>query len=202
AFDDFRTRYPSVTLDEDAIYVKDGHIYSSAGATSGMDLTIALIEEDFGTEFARRVAQGLVMFLRRPAFQSQFSVHVTTELPDDDRIRRVMNHIAANLHADLRINTLAEQFNFSPRTFIRSFTKTVGTPPGRYIEQCRLDRARTLLEDTDQSLAKISAACGYASTDGLRVAFERNLGASPRQYRARFTSAPLINQRTNASSHG
>lgn len=196
AFDDFRRRFPNVTLDPDAIFVKDGHIYTSAGATSGMDLTVALVEEDFGTEFARRVAQGLVMFLRRPAYQTQFSVHVTTEPPQDDRMRQVTSYITEHLGDDLRIDTLAQRFNLSPRTFIRTFTRTVGLPPGRYIEQSRIERARQLLEDTGRPLSRIAEDCGFSSSDGLRVAFERNLGTSPRSYRDRFTSAVSINDRT------
>ena len=196
AFDDFRARYPEVTLDPDAIYVKDDQIYTSAGATSGMDLAVALVEEDFGAEFARRVAQGLVMFLRRPAYQSQFSVHITSELPEDDRMREVASYIEGHLGEDLRIDTLATRFHFSPRTFIRTFTHTLGMPPGRYVEQCRIDRARQLLEETDKPLSKISAACGYSSTDGLRAAFERHLGTSPRNYRDRFASAVSVNDRS------
>ena len=200
AFDDFRERYPEVTLDPDAIYVRDGHIYTSAGATSGMDLAVALVEEDFGAEFARRVAQGLVMFLRRPAYQSQFSVHVTTEPSPDDPMRSVTSYIAGNLGEDLRIDTLAKRFNFSPRTFIRTFTRTLGLSPGRYIEQCRLERARQMLEETDRPLSSVAQDCGYSSADGLRTAFERNLGTSPRNYRDRFTSAVSVNDRTRRAT--
>lgn len=195
AFDDFQRRYPNVTLDRDAIYVKDGHVYTSAGATSGMDLAIALVEEDYGSEFARRVAQGLVMFLRRPAYQSQFSVHVTAQPPEDDRIRAVVSHIADNLDGDLRINTLAERFHMSPRTFVRAFSAVVGQSPGRYVEQCRVDRARQHLEETELSISRIAQECGYSGSDGLRLAFERNLGTTPRGYRDRFTSAIRRNAR-------
>ncbi len=192
AFEDFQRRFPNTTLDPDAIYVKDGHVYTSAGATSGMDLAIALVEEDFGAEFARRVAQGLVMFLRRPAYQSQYSVHVTTE-PTDHRMQEVTAYITDNLHGDLRIESLAGRFNMSPRTFIRTFTRAAGVAPGRYVEQCRLERARFLLEESDLPISQVAAACGYASADGLRLVFERNLSTTPRGYRNRFTSAVIRN---------
>ncbi len=201
AFDDFREKYPQVTLDPDAIFVKDGHIYTSAGATSGMDLTIALIEEDYGAAFARRVAQGLVMFLRKPAYQSQFSVHVVGESEGADDLKPIISYISENLGGDLRIETLASRFHMSQRTFVRTFTHKTGSSPGRYIEQLRIEQARQLLEDTDRPISKVAAACGYNTVDGLRLAFERKLGTSPKQYRDRFTSAIVLNERrvTNAT---
>ncbi len=188
ACDDFRRRYPRVTLERDPIYVKDGHVYTSAGATSGMDLAIALVEEDFGTEFARRVAQGLVMFLRRPGNQSQFSVQLATEPTGADGVGEIESYIFDNLAGDLRIETLAERFHMSPRTLIRVITRRLGMAPGRFVEQCRLERARRYLEETDESIAEIAARCGYSSANGLRLAFERNLSVSPRSYRSRFSS--------------
>lgn len=189
ACDDFRARYPKVRLEREPIYVKDGHVYTSAGATSGMDLAIALVEEDFGTAFARRVAQGLVMFLRRPGNQSQFSVQVATEPPDAQGVEAIKAHIFDHLADDLRIETLAERFGMSPRTFIRAFTRGVGMAPGRYIEQCRIERARRDLEETHAPISEIAARCGYGTPDGLRLAFERNLSVAPRAYRRRFASA-------------
>lgn len=188
AADDFRARYPRVRLESESIYVRDGHVYTSAGATSGMDLAIALVEEDFGAEFARRVAQGLVMFLRRPGNQAQFSVQVATE-PEWDGMRRIQRWVESHLHEDLRVEVLAERFHMSPRNFSRVFTRELGVSPGRYVEQCRLERARQLLERTDASLGEIADRCGYSTPDGLRLAFERNLGVSPRSYRRRFTSS-------------
>ncbi len=189
ACDDFRRRYPRVQLEPDPIYVKDGHTYTSAGATSGMDLAIALVEEDYGTEFARRVAQGLVMFLRRPGSQAQFSVQVGTDVPGAGGVSEIQNYVAKHLDGDLRVQALAEQFHMSPRNFARVFAREVGVAPGKYVEQCRLERARQYLEETDASLAQISERCGYATTDGLRLAFDRNLGVAPRAYRRRFSTA-------------
>jgi len=189
ACDDFRRRYPKVTLEPDPIYVRDGHVYTSAGATSGMDLAIALVEEDFGTEFARRVAQGLVMFLRRPGNQAQFSVQVGPEIPDAGITREFQTYISENLEDDLRVETLANQFGMSPRNFTRVFTRKIGLAPGRYVEQCRLERARQYVEETEDALSEISSRCGYATPDGLRLAFERNLGVTPSAYRRRFASS-------------
>jgi len=191
AVNDFRKRYPKVLLEPESIYTKDDHVYTSAGATSGMDLAIALIEEDFGTEFARRVAQGLVMFLRRPGNQAQFSVQVATEFPDVEGGDEVKRYILENLDDDLRVEVLAERFGMSQRNFTRVFTRRVGIGPGRFVEQCRLERARRLLEETDESLSEISSSCGYATPDGLRLAFDRNLGVSPSAYRHRFSSVEM-----------
>jgi transcriptional regulator GlxA family with amidase domain len=189
ACDDFRRRYPKVSLEPDPIYVKDGHVYTSAGATSGMDLAIALVEEDFGTELARRVAQGLVMFLRRPGNQAQFSVQVATEVPDAGSAREVQNYIQDHLEGDLRVEALASHFGMSPRNFTRVFTQRLGMAPGRYVEQCRLEHARQRLEETDEPLSEVATRCGYATPDGLRLAFERNLGITPSAYRGRFSSS-------------
>lgn len=189
ACDDFRRRYPRVTLEPDPIYVKDGHVYTSAGATSGIDLAIALVEEDLGTEFARRVAQGMVMFLRRPGTQSQFSVQVATEPPDAAEVGEIERYIFEHLDGDLRNEALAGRFGMSLRTFNRLFTRKLGVTPGRFVEQCRLERARQYLEETDAPVASIAERCGYATSDGLRLAFERSLRVTPRAYRKRFASA-------------
>lgn len=189
AVDDFRRRYPRVNLEAEPIYVKDGNVYTSAGATSGMDLAIALVEEDYGPEFARRVAQGLVMFLRRPGNQAQFSVQVPADAGEEDVACRIQAYIADHLSEDLRVDALAERFHMSPRNFSRVFARAVGVAPGRYVEQCRLERARQYLEETSASLGEISSWCGYATPDGLRLAFDRNLGVSPRAYRQSFSSS-------------
>lgn len=191
ACDDFRRRYPKVTLEPDPIYVRDEHVYTSAGATSGMDLAIALVEEDYGTEFARRVAQGLVMFLRRPGNQAQFSVQVGSEIPEPGLTNEFQTYIFEHLGDDLRVETLAKQFGMSPRNFTRVFKNKVGMAPGLFIEQCRLERARQYVEESDAPLSEVSTLCGYATPDGLRLAFERNLGVTPSAYRGRFSSSGL-----------
>jgi transcriptional regulator GlxA family with amidase domain len=183
---DFRRRYPDVLLDIEPIYVKDGNLYTSAGVTSILDLMLALVEEDFGSELALRVAQGLVMFLRRPANQSQFSVPLTGLKTDDEKIRDVVSHIAKNPGSDLTVERLGELAGMSPRNFTRVFAREIGMTPGKFVELSRLESARRYLEQSTMPVGEIARACGYSTTDGMRLAFDRNLGATPREYRLRF----------------
>jgi len=186
---DFRKRYPDVALDIDAIYVKDGSIYSSAGMSSGIDLTLALVEEDLGREVALRAAQGLVLFLKRPAGQSQFSVALSAQLPEASRFSELQSYIYEHLDADLRVESLASRVGMSARNFARVFAREFGVAPGRFVEQCRVEVARQRLEMSNNPLSEIACACGYETTDGMRLAFERNLGVTPRAYRQRFSTA-------------
>ncbi len=185
AVEDFRNRYPNVRLAEEKIFIKDGHVYTSAGVTAGMDLAIALVEEDLGSEVARKVAQAMVVFLRRPGDQSQFNAVVDPDL-DATRTHPIEIYIRKNLEKDLRLETLARRFGYSLRSFNRFFPKQFGVPPGQFIEQCRMDLARRLLEETDKSISCIATECGYASPEGLYLAFDRRLGVGPRDYRNRF----------------
>jgi transcriptional regulator GlxA family with amidase domain len=183
---DFRRRYPDVILDTEPIYVKDGNLYTSAGVTSILDLMLALVEEDFGSELALRVAQGLVIFLRRPANQSQFSVQLTGLKTDNERIRDVVSHIAKNPGSDLTVERLGELAGMSPRNFTRVFAREIGMTPGKFVEVSRLESARRYLEQSTMPVGEIAHACGYSTTDGMRLAFDRNLGVTPREYRQRF----------------
>ena len=157
---DFRRRYPDVILDTEPIYVKDGNLYTSAGATSILDLMLALVEEDFGSELALRVAQGMVMFLRRPANQSQFSVQLTVLKTDDERIRDVVSHIAKNPGSDLTVERLGELVGMSPRNFTRIFAREIGMTPGKFVELSRLESARRYLEQSTMPVGEIAHACG------------------------------------------
>ena len=186
---DFMKRYPDVTLDIDPIYVKDGNVYTAAGATAGIDMTLALIEEDFGREVALRVAQALVLFLKRPGSQAQFSVQLSAQLPEEASIATLQTYVYEHLAEDLRLEALAAHVGMSPRNFSRVFTREVGIAPGRFVEQCRLEVARQWVEESGAPLSEIAARCGYGTADGLRVAFERNLNVSPREYRQRFSTA-------------
>jgi len=183
---DFRRRYPDVILDSEPIYVKDGNMYTSAGVTSILDLMLALVEEDFGSELALRVAQGMVMFLRRPANQSQFSVQLTGLKTDDRRIRDVLSHIAQHPDADLTVERLGELAGMSPRNFTRIFSREIGMTPGKFVELSRLESARRYLEQSTLPVSQIARECGYSTADGMRLSFDRNLGVTPREYRARF----------------
>ncbi len=186
---DFRERYPDVELDIDPIYVKDGNVYTSAGATSGIDMTLALVEEDFGREAALRVAQGLVLFLKRPGSQAQFSVQLSAQLPEESGIAALQAWIHDHLDEDLRVEALAARTGMSPRNFSRVFHREIGIAPGRYVEQCRIEVARQGLEESTAPLSEIAERCGYGTPDGMRLAFERHLGVSPRAYRQRFATA-------------
>jgi transcriptional regulator GlxA family with amidase domain len=186
---DFAARYPDVNLDPDPIFVKDDNVYTSAGATAGLDLMLALIEEDFGKDLALRVAQGMVVYLKRPGGQSQFSVQVEAQFAAEDTIRRLQTYIGENVGLDLSVETLAERAGMSPRNFARVFTRQVGTPPGRFVEHSRLERARQLLEQSRLEVGRIAERCGYGTADGMRLAFDRHLGTSPREYRRRFATS-------------
>lgn len=186
AANDFVARYPSVTFDNDPIYIKEDKYYTSAGMTAILDLMVALVEEDFGSELALRVAQGLVMFLRRPATQSQFSVHLSELKTDDERMRSVVSHITNHPEGDLRVKRLSKLAAMSPRHFARVFAREIGLTPGKFVERSRLEAARRCLEQSTMSVTRIARECGYGSPDGMRLAFDRTLGVTPREYRRRF----------------
>jgi transcriptional regulator GlxA family with amidase domain len=183
---DFRRRYPEVELDDDPIYIKDGKFYTSAGVTSILDLMLALVEEDFGSELALRVAQGLVMFLRRPATQSQFSQHLAELTTDHRQIRAAVSHVVNNLDGDLTVPGLSRVAAMSPRHFSRVFSREIGVTPGKFVELSRLEAARRYLEQSNLSIDQIARECGYGTRDGMRLAFDRTLGVAPREYRNRF----------------
>lgn len=189
ACDSFRRRYDAVEMDPDPIYVKDGKYYSSAGVTAILDLMLALVEEDFGAEVALRVAQSMVLFLRRPANQSQFSVQLTQFMPGNESIQAVLAHIAEHLSGDLSVESLADLANMSPRNFVRVFTREVGRTPGKFVELSRIEAARSQLEQSTLTIGEVAKRCGYRTSDGMRAAFDRNLGVGPSEYRRRFSTS-------------
>jgi len=182
-------RYPSVRVDADPIFVRDGRIYTSAGVTAGIDLALALVEADLGRDTALTIARWLVLFLRRPANQRQFSAQLRGQMAERDALRRVQGYIADHLDGDLRVESLADLAAISPRHFARSFKAEVGLTPARYIAQLRLEAARRQLEEGHQSIERIATACGYGTTETLRRTFLRELKTAPREYRRRFQSA-------------
>jgi transcriptional regulator GlxA family with amidase domain len=187
--DDFKKRYPNVHLQPEPIYVRDQNIYSSAGATSGLDLSLALVEEDFGRDVALRVAQFSVMYLKRPGSQAQFSVQMEAQLADKSAIRKAQEFVLEHLAIVTGVEQLAEEAAMSPRNFARVFTREVGISPGRFIELSRLERARQLLEQSTIPIAAVAKRCGYGSADAMRIAFDRHLNTGPREYRRRFSSS-------------
>ncbi|MFI9237684.1 GlxA family transcriptional regulator [Streptomyces sp. NPDC053079] len=184
--EDFARRYPAVRLDPEPVFVRDGGIATSAGVTAGIDLALALVEEDHGRRTALAVARHLVVFLRRPGNQRQFSTQLAAQTADRPALRDLQHWIAEHPGADLSVEALAGRASLSPRHFARAFQAEVGVTPGRYVEGVRLESARRLLEETAQSVAEVSRACGYGTPEAMRRAFVRALGTAPAEYRRRF----------------
>ncbi len=179
-------KFPAVTVEKGPIYIQDGNIWTSAGVSSGFDLTLALVEDDHGFTVARDIAQDLVMFLRRPGGQSQFSRFLLSQASTPGPIRDLQSWILENLTGDLSVEKLAERVAMSPRNFTRVFTKETGTSPAKYVEEVRLDVARQHLEQSSDKIEKIAAATGFGNSLNLRRVFERNLQLTPSDYRERF----------------
>jgi transcriptional regulator GlxA family with amidase domain len=178
--------YPDVEVEPDPIFVRDGRISTSAGVTAGIDLALALVEEDLGRDVALDVARHLVVFLRRPGNQSQFSAQLAAQTASREPLREVQHWVTRHPEADLSVESLAERAGLSPRHFARAFQAETGTTPGRYVERVRLEHARRLLEDTADGVTKISRACGYGTSEAMRRAFMKTLGVAPAEYRRRF----------------
>jgi transcriptional regulator GlxA family with amidase domain len=179
-------RHPELEVDPNPIFVRDGDVWTSAGVTSGMDLALALVEEDEGREVAAEIARWLVLFLQRPGGQAQFSTHLSAQLAERRPLREIQSWIADNLEADLRVEALAERAAMSPRNFARFFRRETGITPAAYVEELRVERARQLLEDGGDPVELVSKQCGFGSPETMRRAFARRLGVAPAAYRARF----------------
>ncbi|GAA5156942.1 GlxA family transcriptional regulator [Pseudonocardia eucalypti] len=179
-------RFPDVTVRPEPIFVRDGRLATSAGVTAGIDLALDLVEDDLGHEAALTIARHLVVFLRRPGNQAQFSAQLATQLARREPLRDVQQWILEHPDADLSVAALARRAHLSPRQFARAFAAEVGMPPGRYVDQVRLEAARRRLEDSGDGIAETAAACGFGTPEAMRRAFLRNLALSPAQYRDRF----------------
>jgi transcriptional regulator GlxA family with amidase domain len=184
--DALAARFPRLTVDPDPIYVRDGNVTTSAGVTAGIDLALALAEEDLGRDAALDIARHLVVFLRRPGNQAQFSAQLAGQLASREPLRDVQRWIAEHPDADLSVDTLATRASLSPRQFARAFAAEVGMPPGRYVDRVRLETARRRLEDTADGVEQTARSCGYGTSEAMRRAFIRALGVSPGEYRRRF----------------
>ena len=182
-------RYPQVAVDPDPIFVRDGNVYTSAGVTAGMDLALALVEEDHGHEVALEVARELVLFLRRPGGQSQFSAQLATQAADREPLRELQTWIADHLDDDLSVPALAARVAMSPRNFARVFTREVGVTPARFVETARLEAARRRLAESRHGVDAVAAQCGFGTAESMRRSFVRHLRVPPTAYRHRFTSA-------------
>jgi transcriptional regulator GlxA family with amidase domain len=184
--------YPTVSVEPDPIFVRDGNVYTSAGVTAGIDLALALVEEDLGAPTALEVARNLVLFVRRPGGQAQFSATLAGQAAARPGIRELQAWICEHLDADLSVPALAERALMSPRNFSRVFAQQVGSAPGAFVESVRVERARTLLETTDLQVDEVARACGFGTVETLRRAFARRVRVSPSEYRERFAAANVI----------
>jgi transcriptional regulator GlxA family with amidase domain len=189
-FDEFAELFPQVEIDRDALFVGDDRVQSSAGITAGIDYALAIVERDLGRRIALRVARELVVFLKRPGGQSQFSAQLAAEIgaEDPEHFGTLTRWMAEHLGADLSVETLAERVAMSPRNFARRFIQTMKVSPGRYVQTLRVDAARRLLTDGQLPVVTIARRCGFPSAEAMRVAFQRNLNVAPSEFRARFQS--------------
>jgi transcriptional regulator GlxA family with amidase domain len=186
---DLRRQYPAIEVDPDPIFISEGRVATSAGITAGIDLALALVEDDLGRDAALTVARALVVFLRRPGNQSQFSAQLSAQVAQRGPLRDVQQWIAEHPAGDLSVEVLAAKASLSPRHFARAFAAETGMPPGRYVERVRLEAARRHLEDTAAGIEQTARACGYRTTEAMRRAFIEALGVSPAEYRRRFRPA-------------
>jgi transcriptional regulator GlxA family with amidase domain len=199
-----RSQFPNVQVDPDALFVRDGNIFSSAGIAAGIDLALALVEEDLGAEVARTTAKVLVVFLQRPGGQSQFSVWTKTPAVRHEPLRRVLDAVALDPAGDHTIPAMAARAGFSERHLSRLFEEHLGSRPGEYVERVRLEVARAMLEAGDESLSALAKQSGLGSEETLRRAFIKRFGVSPGAYRSRFQTtgvavpiAPSLSENDN-----
>ncbi len=190
ACDHLARTYPAVEVDPEPIFVRDGRLATSAGVTAGIDLALALVEEDHGRDVALTVARHLVVFLRRPGGQAQFSAQLTAQTARREPLREVQHWITEHPGDDLSVEALAARARLSPRHFARAFQAETGMTPGRYVDRVRLEAARRLLEDTSDGVAGIARRCGYGTPEAMRRAFVKTLGTAPAEYRRRFAPQP------------
>jgi transcriptional regulator GlxA family with amidase domain len=183
--------YPDLKVDPDPIYLHKDRVWTSAGVTAGIDLSLALVQEDFGRKLAMQVARHLVVFLNRPGGQSQFSAALEAQATAADGnapngFAPLHGWIAEHLAGDLRVEQLAEQAGMSPRTFARIYAATMRLTPARMVEKIRVEAVRRSLEETDMPIKQIAALCGFGQQERLRRAFARQIGTTPAEYRQRF----------------
>jgi transcriptional regulator GlxA family with amidase domain len=188
--------FPGISVDPDPIYIQDGKYWTSAGVTAGIDLTLALVQEDLGVEVAQTVARWLVMFLHRPGGQTQFASPVWVRRAEHSTVRAVQALVESAPGGDHRVPTLAAAAAMSLRHFTRVFSTEVGETPAKFVERVRMEAARHELETTNDTLDVIAARCGFGTAESLRRVTQRRLGVAPDAYRRRFRTA--VPERTSA----
>jgi len=194
---DLATRFPDLRIDPDAIFIKDGPFYTSAGISAGIDLALALIEEDYGPGVSLSVARELVVYLRRPGGQAQYSEPLRFETQTPDRLADVAGWITANLGKPITVETLAQRARLCPRQFSRRFKHAFGVPPATFVETARLKEAQRRLADASHRIDRVAASLGYRSAHVFRRAFERHFGISPSLYRSRFGKSGRTQHQTH-----
>ncbi|MDZ5443292.1 GlxA family transcriptional regulator [Micromonospora sp. 4G57] len=189
--DQLAAQFPKLTVDPDPIFIADGRIITSAGITAGIDLTLALVEADFGPETARAVARHLVVFMQRPGGQSQFSVRTNTASTRNDLLRRVLDTVAADPARPYDLAGLAALAGVSARHLGRLFRSELGITPGVYLDRVRVEAAQDLLERGDDTLDVVARRVGFGSPETMRRAFLRERGVTPGAYRSRFRTTGI-----------
>ena len=188
-------RAPRAHVDPDPIFIRDKNVYTSAGVTAGMDLALALVEEDHGSRLALQVARNLVLYLRRPGGQSQFSAALSLQLTDREPLRELEAWVLDNLNKPLAVPVLARRVAMSPRNFARVFAKEMKTTPAKFVERLRVETARRRLEESQNSMESIASECGFGNVNSMRNVFQRALKIAPGQYRRHFRH---VKRRTKA----
>jgi len=190
-------RAPRADVDPNPIFVRDESVYTSAGVTAGMDLALALVEEDHGSKLALQVARNLVLYLRRPGGQSQFSAALSLQATDRKPLRELEAWVLDNLHKTLTVPVLAQRVAMSPRNFARVFTQEMKTTPAKFVERLRVEAARRRLEESQDSMEAIASDCGFGNVNSMRNVFQRTLKIPPGHYRRHFRHAKHLRKARN-----
>ena len=189
ACDQLRRANPQCRVEDDRIFVRDGNVWTSAGVSTGIDLALAMVEEDHGAELALEISRWLVVYLRRPGGQSQFSAPLAAQVAEREGIRKLLMWMSENVQGDLSVAALAQRANMSERTFARVFATETRFTPAAYVERLRIDAARRNLETSKKSVKQIARLCGFGTVETMHRAFRRGVGSTPLEYRARFAMA-------------
>ena len=189
--------FPAVHVDHEALFVRDGNVFTAAGIAAGIDLALGLVEDDLGAGVARTAAKVLVVFLQRPGGQSQFSAFTATPAVKNDPLRLVLDTVGLDPAGDHSLHAMAERANFSVRHLSRLFEEQVGLSAGAYVERVRVEAARAMLEGGDESLPVVADRTGFGSTETMRRAFLRGLGVTPGAYRSQFRTTGIKDDHRN-----
>lgn len=179
-------KYPCIQVDIDSIFIREGNLWTSAGVSASVDLALAFVESDFGHDLALQVAQDLVIFLKRPGGQSQFSANLTSQMTQTSGMRAVQEWVLDNIDQKISVSLMANQASMSLRNFTRTFHKEVGVCPSEFLEKARIDKVRRLLCESDLPMKSIAFKCGFATADQMRNVFKKHLSVTPKQYQERF----------------